>query len=117
MTENGAPRENAKCKMQNAKLNFQLFPRCHPERSEGSGRRKCKMQSAKCKINFQLSIFNFPFLNFFVSLRMTIRRFAIRGGYQPPVFSLRFAGGCYPPLQSNMKVEILRFAQDDSEKS
>ena len=31
------------------------------ERSEGSGRRKCKMQGAKCKINFQLSIFNFPF--------------------------------------------------------
>ena len=58
--------ENAKCKMQNAKLIFNFpfsifnfFPGVILERSEGSGRRKCKVQSAK-------SIFNFPFFNFCV---------------------------------------------------
>ena len=45
---------------------FVRHRRCHPEQSEGSGRRKCKMQSAKCKIDFQLSIFNF-----FSGLKMT----------------------------------------------
>ena len=53
--------QNAKLNFQLSIFNFQLLSGVILERSEGSGRRKCKMQNAKLIFNFPFSIFNcFP---------------------------------------------------------